>query len=64
MSRRGEDLCGSRWASGQVLHSMGRVFQVLQEQLHLAKLVIREQNREHRRQRIILLGQVTNENRG
>jgi hypothetical protein len=37
---------------------MGRVFQVLQEQLHLAKLVIREQNRENRRQRIILLGKV------
>ena len=41
----------------QVLLSMGRVFQVLQDQLHLAQKVIIRQKKEQRRQKIILLGE-------
>jgi len=43
-------------ACQQVLLSMGRVFQVLQDQLHLAKKLIVKQRKEHRREKIILLG--------
>jgi len=43
-------------ACQQVLMSMGRVFQMLQDQLHLAKKIIVKQRKEHRREKIIMLG--------
>lgn len=40
----------------EVLESMKRVFQVLQDQLRLAQKVIVQQKKDHRRQKMVLLG--------
>jgi uncharacterized membrane protein YdfJ with MMPL/SSD domain len=40
----------------EVLESMKRVFQVLQDQLRLAQKVIVQQKKDHRREKMVLLG--------